>query len=192
MHAGAVLAGANQRRASRFISRSSPARRWLHGDQGLGKQISCFPSLKLRPVQAFKHCAPGRIGINNAARTRRSPGSQGRPGPRPAARRDREIRSCSAATARWHSSFSRPAPGIGRTRDHACSAGFHPASASESISRRARFGKAPNGFGEHCRKAHTVLNRESVATIFPLSALSISGSLCGRRQTAKGSGHTRM
>jgi len=41
-------------------------------------------------------------------------------------------------------------------------------------------------------KGSTVLNWEIGCDNLPCSALSISGSLCGRRQIAKGSGHTMM
>ena len=67
MHAGAILPGANHPPLRTRFAFLAGAGAGCYGDQRLGEQFSCFPSLKVRPIQAFKHCAPCRIGINNAA-----------------------------------------------------------------------------------------------------------------------------
>ena len=185
----AILAGANHARfrthfaflAAGVVSRRSGARGanlllpLPEAATGSGIQ-----TLRARP-DWHKQCG----------RTQRSPDSQGRPGPRPAGRRDREIRGCSAATPRLHSWFQDLRPAVSGPANTPGLLAFiqHPlakALAVEHVSGKHQMGSA------RLSKGSTVLNREVCCDNFPSGALSISGSLCGRRQIAKGSGHTMM
>src|SRR5678815_5503507 len=86
---------------------------------------------------------------------------------------------------------SRLAPDAWRTRGHALFVSLHPASLTKALAVKHVSGKLQMG-SARLSKGSTVLNREIRRDNFPSGALSISGSLCGRRQIAKGSGHTLM